>query len=105
MSLKDYQKQVDEWISQYKDGYWTPLEILAHLTEEIGELAREINHRYGKKTKKDSETENTIEAEIADIIFVLICLANRENIDLDKELQKHMKEKEYGRDANRWERK
>ena len=54
MSLKKIQKEVDTWASQYKTGYWKPHEILARLTEEVGELAREINHVYGPKKKKDS---------------------------------------------------
>src|SRR3989338_9998876 len=102
--MKEYQKQVDEWISQYKIGYFKPLEILARLTEEAGELAREINHRFGPKKKKDSEDIADIEEEIADIIFTLVCLSNSLNIDMDRGFKKVM-DKLNSRDKDRWEKK
>ena len=74
--------RVDAWISQYEEGYFHPLTNLARLTEEVGELAREINHRFGQKTKKKEEPEGDLAMEMADILFVLICMANREGIDL-----------------------
>ncbi len=104
MSLTKYQKNVDNWISQYKIGYFMPLEIIVRLTEEVGELAREINHRYGPKKKKSTEKENEIGDEIADIMFTLICLANSLNINLDKSFEKMMK-KLNTRDKKRFERK
>jgi len=104
MSLKDIQKEVDNWVSQYKIGYWQPFEILARLTEETGELAREINHVYGPKKKKQSEDTNEIADEIADIIFTLCCLANSLNINLDKALKRTI-DKCYERDGERWEKK
>ena len=55
MSLRDAQQSVDRWIGQYKEGYFSPLTNLARLAEEVGELAREINHRFGEKTKKRDE--------------------------------------------------
>jgi NTP pyrophosphatase (non-canonical NTP hydrolase) len=58
MSLADYQKRVDNWIRQYKIGYFKPLEILTRLTEEVGELARELNHQFGPKKKKSSEKKS-----------------------------------------------
>jgi len=88
MSLKDAQKQVDEWISQHKVQYWQPHEMLARLIEEVGELAREINNIYGPKKKKSSEDVKEIEDEIADVIFTIICLANSQGIDLDKAFKK-----------------
>ena len=102
--MKDYQKRVDDWISQYKLGYFKPLEILARLTEEVGELAREINHRYGPKKKKSTEKENDLGDEIADVIYTLVCLANSLNIDLDKYLNRVLK-KYSTRDKDRWEKK
>ena len=102
--MKDYQKQVDEWVNQYKIGYFKPLEILARLTEETGELAREINHRFGPKKKKDTEDKKELEEEAADIIFTLCCLANSLDLDLDKGFQSVM-DKCYGRDKDRWEKK
>ena len=89
---------------QYKIGYWTPHEILARLTEEVGELAREINHQYGPKKKKEGESQKEIGDEMADIIFTLGCLANSLSIDLEKHFERTM-DKCYGRDKDRYERK
>ena len=102
--MKDYQKQVDDWIQQYKIGYWKPLEIMVRLTEETGELAREINHRFGPKKKKSSEDKKELEDEIADIIFTLSCLANSLDLDIDRGFSSVM-DKCYGRDKDRWEKK
>ena len=104
MPLKDIQKQVDEWAQQFKIPYWTPHEILARLTEETGELAREINHIYGPKKKKSTEELKEMEDEIADIIFTLCCLANSKNINLDEAFKRVM-DKCYGRDKDRYEKK
>ena len=102
--MKKFQKQVDDWVSQYKIGYFKPLEILTLLTEEIGELARELNHRFGPKKKKVSEKNNNLGDEIADVIFTLTCLANSQDINIDKHLKRAI-DKRYGRDKNRWEKK
>jgi len=102
--MKDFQKQVDDWVSRYKIGYFKPLEILARLTEEVGELARELNHRFGPKKKKSSEETQEVGDEMADIIFTLICLANSQNIDLDTHFKRVM-DKYNDRDENRWEKK
>ena len=102
--MKDYQKEVDVWVQQYKIGYFKPLEILARLTEETGELARELNHRYGPKTKKETEDAAELEEEAADIIFTLCCLANSLNLDLDRGFKNVMR-KCYERDGERWEKK
>ncbi len=104
MSLKETQKQVNDWVDQYKIGYWEPHEILARLTEEVGELAREINHLYGPKKKKDSENIRDMSDEMADIIFTVVCLANSKNVDLDEAFKNTM-DKCYGRDKNRFEKK
>ena len=102
--MKKIQKQVDDWVKQLKIGYFKPLEILARLTEEVGELAREINHRFGPKKKKATEESKEIGDEIGDIIFTLTCLANSLNIDLDKSFKKVM-DKLYKRDKDRYEKK
>ena len=102
--MKELQKQVDQWVAQYKIGYFKPLEILARLTEELGELAREINHRFGPKQKKASEKNQELGDEMADIIFTLICLANSLDIDLDNHFQRVMN-KYNKRDKRRWEKK
>ena len=84
MPLKEIQKQTDIFTSQFTPQYWQPLEILTRLTEETGELAREINHRWGPKKKKSTEEKKAIGEEMADIIFTVCCLANSQNIDLDE---------------------
>ena len=104
MSLKDVQRDVDEWVKQFKVEYFKPLEIMAALTEELGELSREINNRYGPRTKKSSKDTAEISNEISDIIFNLACLANSHNIDLDYSWKKKM-DKQHGRDKDRFERK
>lgn len=104
MSFARAQKEVDEWISRFEEGYFAPLPMLARLTEEVGELARAINHRYGGKKPKSGEAEGAIAEEIADSIFVLVCLANSLEIDLDEAFGKMM-EKYRTRDAERWTRK
>ncbi|WP_338379212.1 nucleotide pyrophosphohydrolase, partial [Enterococcus faecium] len=83
-SVKDLQKEVDTYIGQFKEGYFSPLAMMARLTEELGELAREVNHYYGEKPKKSTENEKAIEEEVGDMLFVLICLANSLNIDLQE---------------------
>ncbi|PIT90205.1 MAG: nucleotide pyrophosphohydrolase [Candidatus Komeilibacteria bacterium CG10_big_fil_rev_8_21_14_0_10_41_13] len=105
MPLKDLQKQVDDWTGQYRPQYWPPHENLARLAEEVGELAREINHLYGQKKKKASEPEGDLGQEIVDVLFTLICLANSHDLDLDKEWQKLVAEKLNLRDKDRYDRK
>jgi len=102
--MKDAQKQVDDCIKNSSYSYWEPLAQLARLTEEVGELAREINHRYGPKTKKSTEEVREIEDEIGDIIFTLACLANSTGVDMEKGLQGAI-EKASGRDKNRYKKK
>jgi NTP pyrophosphatase (non-canonical NTP hydrolase) len=104
MSLADAQRRVDAWISQYEEGYFQPLTNLARLTEEVGELAREVNHRFGQKTKKRDEAEGDLAMEMADILFVLICMANREGIDLQAGFDRMMAKVET-RDRDRWTKK
>jgi NTP pyrophosphatase (non-canonical NTP hydrolase) len=104
MSLGEAQRRVDGWISQFEEGYFDPLTNMARLSEEVGELAREINHRFGQKTKKAEEPEGDLAMEMADILFVLICMANREGIDLDAAFDAMMRKIET-RDARRWTRK
>ena len=104
MSLAENQRRVDAWISQFEEGYFHPLTNLARLTEEVGELAREINHRFGQKTKKRHEPEGDVGMEMADILFVLICMANREGIDLDEAFERMMAKVE-SRDRDRWTKK
>src|SRR3989337_774187 len=102
--MKKLQKQVDAWVSRYKIGYFKPHEILVRLMEEVGELAREVNHKFGPKKKKSTEGEKELGDEMADIIFTLICLANSQQIDLDKYFAKMM-QKLISRDKDRWKKK
>ncbi len=101
MNIADAQMAVDQWVSQFEEGYWPPLSNLARLTEEVGELARELNHRYGHKPKKADEPEQDIGLELADILFVLIALANEQKIDLTLAFEKTL-DKYRVRDARRW---
>lgn len=98
------QKEVDEYIGQYKEGYFSPLAMMARLTEEMGELAREINHHYGEKPKKGTEEEKAIEEELGDVLFVLVCLANSLDIDL-AEAHDMVMAKFSTRDKDRWTKK
>jgi NTP pyrophosphatase (non-canonical NTP hydrolase) len=102
-TLQDLQKQVDDYISQFKEGYFSPLAMLARMSEEVGELAREVNHRFGEKPKKSDEAENSIDNELGDILFIVICFANSLNIDLNQAFQ-HIMHKFNTRDLNRWTR-
>lgn len=101
MSFAPLQKDVDGWIAQFEEGYWQPLSMLARVTEEVGELARELNHRFGEKPKKATEPEGDLPVEIADIVFVLLALANSQQIDMDAAWRRMM-EKYRTRDAERW---
>ena len=103
MGLVDVQKSVDEWISQYKIGYYPPLAIIAQASEELGELVREVNNRYGPRVKKSASDTADIAEEITDVMFAMICLANSHNINLDEAWKKKM-DKQYGRDKDRFEK-
>ncbi|GMB07896.1 NTP pyrophosphatase (non-canonical NTP hydrolase) [Thermolongibacillus altinsuensis] len=103
-TMKEMQREVDEYIGQFKEGYFSPLAMLARLTEELGELAREVNHYYGEKPKKKTEQEKTIEEELGDMLFVLICFANSLHIDL-QEAHDRVMNKFRTRDRDRWTRK
>ena len=103
MDLRSAQREVDEYIAQFKEGYFPPLVNLARLSEEVGELAREINHRFGPKTKKPDEEHGEIALELGDVLFVVIVLANQLDIRLDEALERTLA-KYRVRDADRWER-
>ena len=103
-SLYSMQQEVDEYIQQFKVGYFSPLAQMARLTEEVGELAREVNHTYGEKSKKASEPVNSVAEELGDVLFVTMIMANSLNIDLTDVFEKNM-EKFNQRDHNRFERK
>lgn len=92
---------MDEWIGRFEEGYWPPLAILARLVEEVGELSREINHRFGSKPKRADEAAAELELEIADVLFVLVSLANQQGIDLGEAFERVM-DKYERRDRGRW---
>jgi NTP pyrophosphatase (non-canonical NTP hydrolase) len=104
MAFAPIQKEVDAWISQFEEGYFPPLPMLARLTEEVGELSRALMHHYGGKRPKPGEDAGDVGEEIADAIFVLVCLANSLEVDLDEKFGAMM-QKYRERDAERWTRK
>jgi NTP pyrophosphatase (non-canonical NTP hydrolase) len=103
LTLQALQKAVDDWIGQFEEGYWPPLSMLAALTEEAGELAREINHREGYKKKRAG---NNVELglELADVLYSLVCIANYYHVDLEEAFKQVLK-KYTKRDMERWTKK
>lgn len=99
MTIKEAQLAVDQWIKKYGVRYFSELTNMACLTEEVGELARVIARKYGDQSFKKDEKANLGE-EMADILWVLICLANQTGVDLTEELQKSI-EKKTNRDSER----
>jgi NTP pyrophosphatase (non-canonical NTP hydrolase) len=104
VTIAEAQQEVDRWIGQFEEGYWPPLSNLARLVEEVGELARELNHRYGHKPKKPGEPARDIALELADIMFVLIAIANEQKIDLDAAFAEVLMKYKV-RDSDRWKKK
>ena len=101
-NMKNIQIEVDVWIKQHGVRYFNELTNMALLTEEVGELARIIARKYGEQSFKDSETNRDPGEEMADVLFVLICLANQTGVDLDTAFAKSM-EKKTLRDKDRHE--
>jgi NTP pyrophosphatase (non-canonical NTP hydrolase) len=100
MTLQQAQQQVDNWIKQYGVRYFSELTNMAMLTEEVGEVARIIARRYGEQSEKESDKNKDLGDELADVLFVLICLANQTGINLDTALQKNL-DKKTNRDSER----
>lgn len=86
--IADYQKIIDDELQQYEKPYWAPLSILARMIEEVGEVSRILNHKYGDKPKKSSEEHEDLADELADVLYTVICMANSEGIELDEPLKK-----------------
>ncbi|WP_156855869.1 nucleotide pyrophosphohydrolase [Oceanobacillus sp. AG] len=103
-TTQEIQKRVDDFIGQFKEGYFSPLAMIARLTEEVGELAREVNHYYGEKPKKTTEKEKTVEEELGDVLFVIASFANSLDIDLSESFERSMSKFET-RDKDRWTKK
>ena len=100
MTIEEAQKTVDEWIKTIGVRYFNELTNMAMLTEEVGEVARIIARRYGEQSEKESDKNKDLGDEMADVLFVLICLANQTGIDLTEALQKNL-DKKTKRDATR----
>ncbi len=100
MELKEIQQTVDLWIKNHGVRYFNELTNMAILTEEVGEVARIIARRYGEQSEKESDREKALDEELADVLFVLVCLANQTGIDLEKAFEKNM-EKKTARDQHR----
>ena len=93
MKLNSLQKKVDDWINEYGVRYFDELTNMAQLTEEVGEVARIISRKYGEQSTKKGENLNDLGEELADVLFVIICLANQTGVDLEKSFNKKLKKK------------
>ncbi|MEC7876583.1 MAG: nucleotide pyrophosphohydrolase [Bacteroidota bacterium] len=100
MKLNILQKKVDDWIKKYGVRYFNELTNMAQLTEEVGEVARIISRVYGEQSQKKNEKINDLGEELADVLFVLICLANQTGVDLEKAFEEKLNKKTK-RDKNR----
>lgn len=100
MQIKEAQQIVDRWIQEVGVRYFNELTNLAMLTEEVGEVARIMARRYGEQSEKESDKHKDLGDEMADVLFVLICLANQTGVDLEEALKKNL-EKKTQRDAIR----
>jgi NTP pyrophosphatase (non-canonical NTP hydrolase) len=92
-TIKEAQHQVDNWIKKYGVRYFSELTNMAILTEEVGEVARIISRKYGEQSFKNKETDKKLADELADVFFVLICLANQTGVDLNDAFEKNMNKK------------
>lgn len=100
MHIADAQQEVDNWIKTYGVRYFNELTNMAMLTEEVGEVARIIARKYGEQSFKESDKEKDLGDEMADVLWVLICLANQTGVDLEAAFKKNM-EKKTNRDGER----
>lgn len=103
-SLTEIQKRIDTILQDYEKPYWAPLSNVARLAEEVGEVARIINHRYGDKPKKANESDDDLEDELADVLWTVICLANQEGVNLDNGIERAI-DKLIVRDKDRFKKK
>jgi NTP pyrophosphatase (non-canonical NTP hydrolase) len=100
LTIREAQQTVDRWIKEIGVRYFNELTNMAMLTEEVGEVARIIARRYGEQSEKESDRDKDLGDELADVLFVLICLANQTGIDLDEALKRNL-EKKTNRDGER----
>lgn len=104
MTIKDAQETVDHWIRGVGNGYFSELTNMALLTEEVGELARVIARTYGDQIAKPGDLRKSLAEELADVLWVTICLANQTGVDLTEALQASLKKK-TDRDSGRFQKK
>ena len=100
MDIQNAQKSVDDWIKEHGVRYFNELTNMAQLTEEVGEVARIIARRYGEQSEKESDKGKDLGEELADVVFVVLCLANQTGVDLQEAFDKKM-EKKTKRDHDR----
>jgi len=100
MNINNAQRIVDKWIKEHGVRYFNELTNMAQLTEEVGEVARIIARRYGEQSEKESDKDKDLGEELADVLFVVLCLANQTNVDLQEAFNKRM-EKKAKRDHDR----
>ena len=100
MTIQEAQQTIDEWIKTTGVRYFSELTNMAMLTEEVGEVARIMARRYGEQSEKESDRDKDLADEMADVLFVLICLANQTDVDLTEALKKNL-EKKTNRDSER----
>jgi NTP pyrophosphatase (non-canonical NTP hydrolase) len=100
MTLTEAQREIDKWIKTHGVRYFNELTNMAILTEEVGEVARIMSRRYGEQSEKESDKSKKLEDELADVLFVLICIANQTGVDLQKALEDNLKKK-TNRDSER----
>ena len=100
MTIEETQQQVDAWIKKYGVRYFSELTNMAILTEEVGELARIMARRYGDQSEKESDKNKNLGDEMADVLWVLVCLANQTGVNLTEAFRKNM-EKKTQRDSER----
>ncbi|WP_298556078.1 nucleotide pyrophosphohydrolase [uncultured Algibacter sp.] len=93
MNIQNAQKEVDNWIKEHGVRYFNELTNMAQLTEEVGEVARIIARRYGEQSEKESDKSKDLGEELADVMFVVLCLANQTGVDLQKAFDKRMNKK------------
>ena len=93
MEIKNLQTKVDNWIKQHGVRYFNELTNMAQLTEEVGEVARIIARKYGEQSFKKSDEKISLDDELSDVLFVLLCLANQTGVDLQKSFDKRLEQK------------
>lgn len=93
MTIEEAQSKIDSWIKEYGVRYFNEMTNLGLLMEEVGEVARIMSRRYGEQSEKDSDKDKRLDDELADVLFVLICIANQTGVDLTQALEKNLQKK------------